>query len=152
MDSLRNRLNGELTDPINLNIMIYTFTYAFTSVSILIICNDLNEVTLEAVLQVITDSIVPTTVTLVLGSVIQNIVLANQNRSSKFALSLWTLLGAVIYLFIYSRFRQLEEWWFSAIILFVAVVIVILSMCAIAQVEKEKQRKEDGAHHAQLSG
>lgn len=152
MDNLRNRLNGELTDPINLNIIIYTFTYAFTLVSILIICNDLNEVTSEAVLQVITDSIVPTTVTLVLGSVIQNIVLANQNRSSKFALSLWTLLGAVIYLFIYSRFRQLEEWWFSAIILFVAVAIVILSMCAIAQVEKEKQRKEDGAHHAQLSG
>ncbi len=101
------RLNGDLTDPLNLNIIIYICTYLLSAISSLLPCVELlgTEEFGKTFFQALTDCIVPTTATLVLGSIIQNLVIISQNQIRRFALSIWSLMAVIVYTLTYSILR-----------------------------------------------
>jgi len=136
-------LNGDLTDPLNLNILIYTSTYVLSIISSILPCvgtfgTDSFNVT--EFLRILTDCIVPTTATLVLGNVIQNFVSVSQTGIKRFALSIWALLAVIAYMILYPAFRWCESYWFSVIVWLVSAGIVVLGMHAIVQIEKESHK------------
>lgn len=140
---IREVLNGDLTDPLNLNIFIYTCTYVLSIISSVYPyigsfgsgAFDVNEF-----LKILTDCIVPTTATLVLGNVIQNIVSVSQAKIKRFALSLWSLLAVIVYMLLYPALRGCEEPGFFIAVWFVSAGIIVLGMHAIVQVEKESHK------------
>lgn len=140
---IREVLNGDLTDPLNLNIFIYTCTYVLSIISSIypyIGSFGSEEFNVNEFLKILTDCIVPTTATLVLGNVIQNVVSASQAKIKRFALSLWALLAVIVYMLLYPAFRGCEEPWFCITVWFVSAGIVVLGMHAIVQVEKESHK------------
>lgn len=140
---IREVLNGDLTDPLNLNILIYTCTYVLSIISsILPYAGSFRseEFNVSEFLKILTDCIVPTTATLVLGNVIQNFVLASQTGIKRFALSLWAMLAVIAYMLLYPAFRGCEKPWFCVAVWFISAGIVVLGMHAIVQVEKESHK------------
>lgn len=136
---IRTVLNGDLTDLLTLNILIYTNTYVLSVIfSILIykVSPPPEEDRVSKLLQILTDCIVPTTSTLVLGNVIQNIALAGRAGVSRVTLSIWALIAVFAYMLIYPFFRDVG-WWLSLIVWAISLLIVILGMHAIIQVDKE---------------
>jgi len=148
------RLNGDLTDPLNLNILIYICTYmlsilsSFLPYSKMISSGKFDEVFSQA-LQAFTDCIVTTTATLILGSAIQNLVTISQNQIKRFALTVWSFVAVIVYTLFYSMFRGEKLDWLNTIIWLISIMIVILNMFAISQVEIEKER---GKQSKSLSG
>lgn len=139
----QERLNGDLTDPLNLNIVIYSCTYVLSVIcSIIPFINQFNSETFEivALFRALTDCIVPTTATLVLGTIIQNVVSISQAKVKRFALSVWSLLAIFVYMVMYPLFRTMKSSWLDIVVWFVSAGIVVLEMCAVAQVENEKHK------------
>lgn len=140
---IREVLNGDLTDSLNLNVLIYTCTYVLSIISSLLPYVGTfvsGEADVTGFLRTLTDCIVPTTATLVLGNVIQNLVLVSQAGIKYFALSLWAMIAVFAYMLLYPTFRGYGSLWFSVIVCFASVGIVVLGMRSIVQVEKERQK------------
>lgn len=141
-DRLLERVNGDLTDPLNLNIIIYTCTYALSIISALMgVVPDIGreEFLVGEFWRAFTDCIVPTTATLVLGNVIQNLVVVSEYRIKRFALSIWAVLSVLVYMMIYPLLREYELPCFTVAVAIASIGIVVLGMNSIAQIEKEKQ-------------
>lgn len=137
------RLNGDLSDALNLNILIYVCTYVLTIVSTIIPQIQLfGTANFQGTkfLRALTDSIVPTTVTLILGSIIQNLVVVAKNKITRFALSTWSMLLIIAYAILYPNLRFFESWGVDIIVWFSSAVLIIFEMCAIAQVEREQKQ------------
>lgn len=122
------KLNGDLSDSLNLSIYVYTATYILSILSCVISNNT------DSIIQIsqLNDTLVPTTVTLVLSSVIQNIVNVARFKVTRFALSLWALLLAFAYMPLYFKIGIP----FCLNLIFLSG-LVILSMCSISQIESE---------------
>ena len=138
---LREKLNGDLADPLNLNILVYTFTYALSILSCVLSFAQLDKKEASLFLQQFNDTLVPTTATLVLGSVIQNFAEAVEGKISRCALSLWAMLAAILYMVAYHALRVSGLVWFSYAVLVCSVGIVVLSMFSINQIETEKRKR-----------
>ncbi len=137
---IRNVLNGDLADPLNLNVLIYTCTYVLSVVfSFLSYMGTLKSEAFNGsdFLVVLTDCIVPTTATLVLGNLVQNFVLASQAGITRYEMSFWALLAVFVYTILYSTLRACYASWFFVVFLLASAGIVILGMHAIVQVNKE---------------
>lgn len=76
-------LNGDLTDPLSLNVMIYICTYLMSILSsffpYLAIFGS-EEFNVNDFAKTLTDCIVPTTATLVAGNAIQNMAIVGRKR------------------------------------------------------------------------
>ncbi len=149
---VKSVLNGDLTDPLTLNILIYTGTYVLSiifSISIYRSSPSSESTSLFKLFQILTDCIVPTTTTLALGNVIQNVVSASQAGVSRFALSIWVLIIAFAYMLLYPFFRDIGCV-VCIIVWLISVGIVVLGMHAIIQVDKE--RRANTTNTKSLSG
>ena len=136
----RRILNGDLTDPLTLNVFIYSCTYFLSIVfSILSYVGTLRPESFDSLsfLVVLTDCIVPTTATLVLSNFIQNFATAAQAHITRCELSLWALLATILYVILYPSLKGYYTISLFIITLLVSIGIVILEMYAIVQVHNE---------------
>ena len=136
----RRILNGDLTDPLTLNVLIYTCTYILSIIfSILSYVGTLKTESFDSLsfLAVLTDCIVPTTATLVLSNFIQIFATATQARITRCELSLWALLATILYVMLYPSLKGYYGVVSFIITLLVSVGIVVLEMYAIVQVHNE---------------
>lgn len=136
--NLKELFNGDLTDLLNLSIIIYSCTYILSILSCVypyIPKWGTEEFHASEFLLSITDCIVPTTATLVISSVIQNIALLSQYKIKRFALTIWAMLAVFVYMMLYPAFRNSMTLCGHIFIWLVSAAIVILGMYAIAQVE-----------------
>lgn len=145
LSKVKEKINGDLTNPLNLNILIYTCTYVLS-----IFCSFIpyagvlgsDQFDYIVFMKTLTDTIVPTTVTLVLGNTIQNMVLISQAQVKRFALSVWSLIAIIGYTILYSVFRNIDFNCINYIVWFISALIVTLEMYAIAQVDVETQKNK----------
>lgn len=145
-NKVREILNGDLSSPLTLNFIIYMVTY---TVSILISflvyqgSPGAKSAKVSDFLQIITDCIVPTTTTLILGNTIQSAVSAVVHRTTRFALTVWALLAIIVYVILYSFLRNAGTLLY-VIICLATIGIVVLEMFAIVQVELSSDDKPNG--------
>lgn len=140
LSGIKEKVNGDLTIPLRLNILVYSCTYLLSIIFCLVSCSDsssLFELEFHSLLKALADSLVPTTATLVLSNTIQNMVLISQAQVKKFALSVWSLIAVVAYTMLYASYRNAENGYFHCLIVIFSAGIVILELYAIAQVEEE---------------
>lgn len=141
---IKDILNGDLTDLLNLNILLYTYTYVLSIIFSILY----HVVTLESqpfnwneFLKVLTDCIVPTTSTLVLSNLVQNFISASQKGITRCALSFWTLMAVTAYMTLYPALRRYFDFYFFIVVLFISAVIVVLGMYSIVQIDKGPNNK-----------
>lgn len=137
---IRDVLNGDMGDPLTQLIITYTCTYVLSIIFSMISyegMNGTNQWNLGDFLIVLSDCIVPTTATLVLGNLFQNFISACQARATRIALSFWTLIAVIAYMLLYPLCRCRFALWFFVVVLLASAGIVVLGMYAVVQVSKE---------------
>ena len=137
-------VNGDLSSPLTLNFIIYVVTYTVSIlISYLVYRGSPGAKSANAsdFLRIITDCIVPTTTTLILGNIIQSVVSAVVQGTTRFALTVWALLAIIVYIILYSFLRE-AGLVFYIVVCLATIGIVVLEMFAIVQVEQSDCTKQ----------
>ena len=138
---LKACLDLDLQKPLGLNFLLYSYTFILSiifSVLYYIAVLESQPFNMTEFLKVLTDCVVPTTATLVLCSLVQNIVLASQLGLTHYTLTFWALIADVSYMTLYPALRRYLGLYSFIFVLVFSVVLVVLGLCAVIQVDNQQ--------------
>lgn len=146
--SLFSRLfNGYITDPLTQNFVIYIASYALSallsSIPFLgILASSTADAavatpSLDTFLWAFSDCVVPTTVTLTAGTVIQNIAKSQETNIRLRSSTIWAAIFTLIYMLLYAALHQQRFVCLPWIAIVSSFLISFLNLWTITQLEKE---------------
>ena len=142
---IKEQLNGEITEPLMQSILIYIFSYVLSillsSIPVLGLFapSESNEAVLEIVF---TDCVVSATITLTVSTMVQNFAVAIQNGIRKCILTFLLILVVLIDVIVYTVLRGQGCSHLTIITFAVSLLTSVISLFAVAQIEKWKSPKD----------
>ena len=126
----------DITDPIVSNALIYIATYLLSLLFCIAII-DRSNFEWKTLWLSLSDCIVPTTFTLIVGSIVQNIATAVQHQIKKISFTITLIPLVFIYIFVCSICRSFAFGYFFVSGM-CSVGIAILSVYSIVQLERNR--------------
>lgn len=100
--------NTDISNPLVNNLIIFGGTYLFITLSCILMCKDITCDTAFCYerLQIITDALIPTTITFSISVIIQNLSTAIVHQITTCSMTLITILCTLCYMMFYSIVPQ----------------------------------------------
>lgn len=132
-------MNADVTSPVAQNVIIYLLTYllsiSFSSIPYIGVFTTPNGISAVSWLP-LTDCLVPATLTLTMGTVIQNLVSAIQTQNSYCAATFLSGSLTVVYSWAYTILRNYDFPWITPAVCAASLLLSALNIYSIWQVGK----------------
>ena len=130
---LRSILKSNLNTPLSLNLFVCVFTYGILVVYCIIclhpaggaVAAEGGTQSLTEQMQFYMDAVFPSTLTLVISMIVQNILENMKSRGASWFITLCPILFMVVYTMVCTSYRKIEsQWQFVWLMLFSAVLVI----------------------------
>lgn len=146
-DWIKERWEAGLSDALGQNILLYISTLLI-SILLSLITTALSQETmpvkfdLDIFLRTLADCVMPTAITMGLGTFIQNYDIVSKNKVRRSGLNVVLMLLTLIYPFTYMLLRLYGVPWVDGFVFAGSSLIVIVGLFSISQITREKETEQ----------